>query len=99
MKIEDALRRYAELKTQAKAIEAELEEINPIIKEHMLSQGIDKMPTNIGTFTVSETSRWKFSKAVETLQEEEKRKGIAQKVVITMLKFTAPKNEKAIEEA
>lgn len=93
MDIKDVLRRYADIKLQIKALEDEAEEMKPQIVEYMAKEGVDKLPTSAGNFTVSETSRWKFSPAVEKLQEEEKQKGIAKKVVITMLKFTAKKNE------
>lgn len=97
MNIQEILARYAQLKIQERALTAEIEELNPQIKEHLLSQGIDKLPTTLGTFTVSETSRWKYSSAVEKLQELEKATGIAIKVGSTTLRFTPPKGEKEDE--
>lgn len=97
MNIQEILKRYAELKIQERALTAELEELNPQIKEHLLSQGIDKLPTSAGTFTLSEMARWKYSSAVEKLQEQEKATGAATKVVSTTLRFTPPKGEKENE--
>lgn len=87
--IPEKLKRYAELKVQEKAITAELDEIKPFIKEHMMSEGVDKLPTSLGNFTISEKVTWKYSKAVETLQKAEKANGTASEVKSVILTFKA----------
>ncbi len=82
------LKRYAELKIRAKGIDDELEEIKPFIKEHMMGEGIDKLPTSAGVFSVSEKTTWKYSKEVEKLQKSEKANGTAQALKSVVLKFT-----------
>lgn len=94
VEIKDVLRAYAEKKAKVKQIEADLEEMKPLIIEHLAQQGVDKLPTSLGTFTVSERSTWKYSPAVEKLQEEEKQRGIATKKVSTTLTFNEPKDGK-----
>ncbi len=91
MKIEDALKRYAELKISTSAAETEMEELKPLIKEHIMKEKVDKLPTSVGTFSLGERSTWKYSPAVEKLQDEEKAKGVAKKVTTTSLLFKPPK--------
>lgn len=90
-KIKKMLARYAELKIQSKKITEEIEELNPHIKEYILKEGVDKLPTTMGTFSVESRSTWKYSPAVEKLQDEEKAKGIAKQVTTTSLKFLPAK--------
>jgi hypothetical protein len=88
--IQEKFKRYAELKIQEKAISDELEEIKPLIKEHMLSEGVDKIPTTMGNFILSErTTCWQYSKAVETLQKAEKANRTAKAVKVVTLIFKA----------
>ena len=91
--IKEKLKRYAELKVQEKAISTELDEIKPFIKEHMMSEGVDKLPTSMGNFTISEKTTWKYSKAVETLQKAEKANGTASAVKSVILTFKATGEE------
>jgi hypothetical protein len=91
--IEDVLRSYAELKEAEKKIAASLEEIKPRIKEHLAKEGVDKLPTTVGTFTLSERATWKYSEAVDKLKQKEEATGVAKKVVSTSLIFTPPKEE------
>lgn len=64
------LKRYAELKIQEKAIKTELEELNPKVRDFISAQGVDKLPTTIGTFSLVAKTIWKFSPAVEKLEKE-----------------------------
>lgn len=89
--IEEKLKRYAELKAEEKIIAEGIDTLKPAIKEYIESQGVDKVPTSMGIFSLENRSTWKYSPAVEELQKEEKAKGIAKQVVITGLRFTAPK--------
>lgn len=92
--MEEKLKKYAQLKSEEKRIEKEIEELKPEIKEYIEAQGVDKIPTTLGTFSLTSKSTWKYSPAVENLQKEEKAKGIAKQVVSTSLMFTAPKADK-----
>lgn len=89
------LERYATLKKDEKRIAEELELLSPEIKEMMAREDADKIETSFGNFTLGEQTRWKFSKAVEDLQEKEKANGTAQRVTSTVLRYTAPKQKDA----
>lgn len=89
--IKSKLKRYAELKVKMKEMEAEIEELNPEIKAYVIGEGVDKLPTNLGTFSVESRGTWEYSPAVEKLKEEEKAKGVAKKVITTSLKFLPAK--------
>lgn len=64
------LKLYAELKIQEKEIKARLEELNPLVKDFISAQGVDKLPTNLGTFSLVPKAVWKFSPAVKRLEDE-----------------------------
>ena len=70
MEIKETLKRYADLKVQEKSIKAEMEELNPLIKEHLSAEGVDKLPTTLGTFSLVPKAVWKYSPAVEKLEKE-----------------------------
>ena len=70
--IQIKLKTYAELKIQEKAISTQLDELKPDIKKYLLDQGVDKLPTSMGNFILSERTTYQYSKAVENLQKEEK---------------------------
>ena len=91
--IEEKLKKYAELKIMAKALDEQMEELKPSIREHMMSQGIDKLPTTVGTFTLGERTTWKYSKAVDNLQKQEKADGTAQAVKSVVLTYKEGKEE------
>ena len=91
--IEEKLKKYAELKIMAKALDEQMEELKPSIREHMMSQGIDKLPTSVGTFTLGERTTWKYSKNVENLQKQEKADGTAQAVKSVVLTYKEGKEE------
>lgn len=87
------LQKYAELKAEEKRIAAEIDELKPEIQAAIVASGADKVETDFGNFILKPTVRWKYSPAVEALQEEEKAKGIAQKVETPGLLFKAAKVE------
>ncbi len=64
------LKRYAELKIQEKAIKAELEELNPKVRDFISSQGVDKLPTTMGVFSLVAKAVWKYSPAVKKLEDQ-----------------------------
>lgn len=85
------LMEYASLKAEAKRIEKRMEELNPGIKEIMNANGMDKITTEFGSFTLSNRTTWKYSEAVTSLQEKEKANGTAKKLISTSLLFTGVK--------
>lgn len=94
------LKLYAELKIQEKAIKAQLEELNPKVKEFITAQGVDKLPTTMGTFSLVPKAVWKFSPKVKELEnqvekqkEKEKAEGIATSDARYDLIFKAAKEE------
>lgn len=95
--IEENLKKYAELKIMAKSLDKQMEELKPSIREHMMSQGIDKLPTSVGTFTIGERTTWKYSKAVLDLQKQEKADGTASAVKSVVLTFNEGVEEETVE--
>lgn len=95
--IEDKLRKYAELKAVEKSAKDGLDLLKPEIQAHIESLGVDKLPTTLGIFSIEKRGTWKYTEAVEALQEEEKATGKAIQKFTTFIKFAEPKADK-IEE-
>lgn len=91
--IEVKLKLYAVNKQAIKKAEEENESLKEEIMAYMASEKVEKLPTNLGTFTIGTRSTWKYSKAVAKLQEEEKANGTAEQVVSHSLIYTQPKAE------
>ena len=89
----DKLKRYIQLKQKIKLAEMEIETLSPEIKDHLVTQGIEKLPTDLGTFSVGRKTTWKYSDDVEKLQDKEKAEGIAKPNVSEFLKFTFKKDK------
>ena len=66
----EILREYAELKIKEKGIKSRIEELNPIIKEELVSSGLDKLPTNLGNFSIKKVKRWTYSAVVELIKKQ-----------------------------
>lgn len=86
------LTEYAELKIEEKEIAERLKELQPKIKEAMRAQDVDKVNTDLGSFTLAEHTTWKYSPARKELEEKEKASGVAKRMVSTVLKFIAIKS-------
>jgi hypothetical protein len=98
MTIEETLKRYAELKAIDKATKTELTKLGQPIREHLTAQGVDKLPTSLGSFTLKPVPVWTYSPAVEAAEAEverlkakEKADGIATSVDRVDLVFSAVK--------
>jgi len=96
----ELFREYAELKIKEKQIKARVEELNPIIKEELVSAGLDKLPTNLGNFNIKKVKRWTYSPALDELIESikeakanEEAIGTATFVEVEQLEFRESKNE------
>ncbi len=71
------LKRYAELKIQSNAIEAEISELKPLVLDDILAAKVEKVPTNLGTFNIKNRKVWVYSPDVKQMEEEvKKQKGI-----------------------
>lgn len=66
----EILREYAELKIKEKGIKTRIEELSPIIKEELVSAGLDKLPTNLGNFSIKKVKRWTYSGAIEIIKKQ-----------------------------
>lgn len=92
-------REYAELKIKEKGIKTRIEELNPIIKDELVSAGLDKLPTNLGNFLIKKIKRWTYSRIVEAAKEtlellksKEEADGTANYVEVEQLEFREIKN-------
>lgn len=90
----ELFREYAQLKIKEKSIKARIEELNPIIKEEILSAGLNKLPTNLGNFLIKKVKRWTYSAAVDKAKEildllktTEEADGTANYVEVEQLEF------------
>lgn len=97
---EKTLNRYAELSIQIKDLEAQRSALKPEIVEEFTSQGVEKLESDYGTFSVIRTSTWKYSKKTQKQAEElkiaqvrEQEKGIAKATVNESIRFQAKKEE------
>jgi hypothetical protein len=91
--IEEKLRDYAELKRREKEIAEGIEKLKPEILAYLNEKHVDKLPTTMGTFAVGSKTTWKYSEAVDKLQEKEKAEGVAKQVITNFVKFSPPKPE------
>lgn len=96
----EAVKEYAELKIQEKAIKARIEELNPVIKQQLIDAGFDKLPTNLGNFNIKKSKKWTYSAAVtaakeslDELKANEEADGTATYVEVEQLEFRETKNE------
>jgi hypothetical protein len=94
----DQLKRYAELKIQATAIDAELKELQPLVLSDILESQLDKVPTSLGNFNIKKRKVWKYSPAVESekeildkLKETEEADGTATFEEVAQLEFRQTK--------
>lgn len=101
MEINETIKRYIELKSMEKSIKNEINELNPIIKEHLICNKYDKLPVDgFGSFALKFVSVWIYSKAVEMaentieqLMAEEKATGVASFTTRTDLVFSPLKTK------
>ncbi len=100
----EILKRYAELKIQEKAVKREIEQLNPIVKKEILANGLDKLPTNLGNFTIKKIKKWTYSpnltgkisfyeNKIEEEKKEEQADGTATFVEVDQLEFREAKND------
>lgn len=66
---ETLLKTYADLKAQAKALDAEIEATEGKVLKYLEAEGVDTLKEEYGTFSVVNRKKWIYSAA---LQEKEK---------------------------
>ncbi len=97
---EKLLNEYASLSLQIKDLEAQRAAIKPELVEQFSTQGIEKMESDIGTFSIVRISSWKYSKKVVEQEEKlkiakvrEQEKGIAKASVSETIRFQQKKDD------
>lgn len=96
----EQFKEYADLKVEEKKIKARLSELGPLLKDQIASAGGDKVESEFGLFTLKKVPVWKYSPAVEKLEEEvdtlkkvEKSTGVATSEERIDLMYKEPKVE------
>ncbi len=70
---------YALLESQEKAIKLKKEQLRPFILEKMIKDGINKLDTVVGKFTVEKRKTWTYPERISNMEEELKaEKALAQ---------------------
>lgn len=64
------LERYAQLKKDIKALEAECEALNPQILQEISLTGADKIESDFGTFSLGARKTWTFHDGVLLLRRQ-----------------------------
>lgn len=103
MKIDkEKLQRYAELKSLISKYEAEIDELNPLIKAEMEESETDEINSDFGKFYFKKRRSWEYPESVVKLEEDYKKAkkeseqlGTATYVENNILTFTTKKNEDA----
>lgn len=88
MDIKQTSKAYYKLTMKLKALENARKEMGDQIKTMMGKQGLEKLETRDGTFTVYNSQKWTFSEKVEALKEKEKKNGTAEVIINTSMRFT-----------
>jgi hypothetical protein len=63
---------YAELEAQIAALEAKKDQLRPHIIKMMIDQGLDKIETALGKFSVGKRKVWSYPDEVNELNEQYK---------------------------
>ena len=92
------LKEYVKLEEKFKALETEKKELRTKIVEDMTKAKMEKIETDFGSFTICQKASWKYTEAVEKIEDrlkiariKEQEKGLAKRSVTEYLLFTAPK--------
>lgn len=95
----DIIKEYVGLKIDEKRIKARVAELGPQIKQAILDDGMDKLPTTLGDFNIKRLKKWTYSEAVKKAKEDldaliitEEADGTATFVMVEQLEFREKKN-------
>lgn len=61
---------YADVDAQIKALELKKEQLRPFIIEKMNEQNMQKVETEIGSFSVNQLKKWSYPESIVELGEE-----------------------------
>jgi len=61
---------YAMLEAEIAALEAKKEQLRPHILKRMMDDGVEKLDTGFGKFSISKLKKWVYPEAVVELGEE-----------------------------
>jgi hypothetical protein len=61
---------YAVLDAEIAALELKKEQLRPFILQKMIDEGIDKMETSVGKFSISKRKTWTYPEEVMEIGEE-----------------------------
>lgn len=91
---------FVALQAKKEEIDSALEVLRAKIVGQLMTTGIEKEKTVLGTFTVATRVNWEYSPAIDALKEKmrlaqikEQKKGIAEKHETHYLRFTPPTTE------
>ena len=68
----ETIKKYESIKLDIKALEAQLDAIEPDVKEMLANCGVDQIETEKGKFYFTTRKTWKYTDAVKTKEVEVK---------------------------
>lgn len=70
---------YAMIEAQIKALESQKDQLKPEIMKSMIEQGLEKVETAVGKFSMGTRKVWTYPEVVKDLEDEfKKRKALAE---------------------
>ncbi len=70
MGVSNIFAEYADVDAQIKALEVKKEQLRPFIVKKMIEDGVDKVETELGKFSVNQLKKWSYPEEVVELGEE-----------------------------
>lgn len=70
MPISNIYSEYADVDAQIKALEQKKEQLRPFIIEKMIEEGVDKIETDLGKFSVNPLKKWSYPEEVLEIGEQ-----------------------------
>jgi len=70
MHVTSVYEEYASLEAEIKALEAKKEQLRPMIIKSMIDQGVEKIETAVGKFSMGKRKVWTYPESVKELEEE-----------------------------
>lgn len=70
MQVTSVFDEYAMLEAQIKALESKKEQLRPHIMKSMIEQGLEKIETAVGKFSISKRKVWSYPEKIKELEDE-----------------------------
>lgn len=70
MQVTSIFDEYASVEAEIKALEAKKEQLRPFIIKSMLEQGLNKIETSVGNFSMGKRKVWTYPETVKSLEED-----------------------------